>query len=213
LERLLGAPPGDVPQALDALLLDADVFDILTTRAAALARLIPEIAPAIGFAHNSRFHLYDVWTHTAHTIQDAAPDALVRLTLLFHDLGKPESYVEDEAGAGHFYGHEAASERLARPRLQALGYDTATIDDVCLLILWHDKRLDASSANEWLARFGDRRLRAMFAVKEADAKSHSPDYALGRLAELATARAQLEQPGGAWANPEAPEARGETPWN
>jgi len=67
----------------------------------------------VGFDQNTPYHCYDVLTHTLHSVDNAPPDLKIRLTMLFHDIGKPHRYTEDENCVGHFYGHPAVSVELA----------------------------------------------------------------------------------------------------
>ena len=70
-----------------------------------VVHIIPEMEPCIGFQQNSPYHIYDVWGHIATAVDEAAGDYLVRMALLFHDIGKPQCYQVDENGIGHFHGH------------------------------------------------------------------------------------------------------------
>ena len=67
--------------------------------------IIPELAPAVGFDQRNPHHCYDVWTHTAHAVQAAPADEVLRLALLLHDIAKPATFTMGEDGKGHFYGH------------------------------------------------------------------------------------------------------------
>ena len=80
---------------------------------------IPEIRGAVGFEQISPHHDRDLWAHTATSVAGAIPDPTIRLTMLFHDLGKPAAASmvtkgggEDKgdgsfvSGSGHIPGHE-----------------------------------------------------------------------------------------------------------
>ncbi|MDR1713226.1 MAG: CCA tRNA nucleotidyltransferase, partial [Coriobacteriales bacterium] len=122
------------------MLPGANILPVLLEYPDVLAVFIPEIAPTIGFDQQTKYHQYDVWEHSAHAVALAAPDPLVRLTLLLHDLGKPECFFTDADGVGHFYGHDLAGERIARKRLKALHFDSKTIQTVSTLIAEHQAR-------------------------------------------------------------------------
>ena len=67
--------------------------------------LIPELKLCKGFNQNNPWHIYDVYEHILRVI-DGVPNTLeLRLAALFHDLGKPFVYTEDDMGIGHFYQH------------------------------------------------------------------------------------------------------------
>src|SRR5262249_40415730 len=80
-----------------------------------LAMFAPELAALHGVTQN-RFHHYDVWTHTLRALSNLpkAADLLVRLAVLFHDIGKPTTRTADTDGEVHFYGHEDVGAALTR---------------------------------------------------------------------------------------------------
>ena len=68
-------------------------------------RLLPELKICKGFQQNNPWHPYDVYEHILRVV-DGVPDNLyLRTAALFHDIGKPAKYYEDENGIGHFPGH------------------------------------------------------------------------------------------------------------
>jgi tRNA nucleotidyltransferase (CCA-adding enzyme) len=98
---------------------------------------IPEIQPSVGFKQNSKYHVYDVWKHTATAVGASKPDRIVRLTLLLHDLGKPQCYMADSLGSGHFNNHENVGAEMASQILRRLKFDNNTIETVTTLIKYH----------------------------------------------------------------------------
>ena len=65
-------------------------------------------------------HCYNVGEHTLKAMEAVKADRILRLTLLFHDLGKAETRTRDEKGIDHFHGHPAQSEKIARTVLKRL---------------------------------------------------------------------------------------------
>lgn len=51
---------------------------------------IPELARLKGLVQN-RYHTKDAWEHTCHVVRNTPPQILLRLTALFHDIGKWET--------------------------------------------------------------------------------------------------------------------------
>ena len=168
------------PFALDVLLEYADV----------LAVVIPEIAPAVGFDQRNPHHCYDVWEHSVRAMAAAPADAVVRYTLLLHDLGKPETFSLDENGVGHFYSHGRASAEIARRVCRRLRLDRHTSDAVELLVRCHDVEvpLTEKGIRRQLRALGEENLRRLLQVKRGDNLAQHPDY-LGRQNHIA----QLEQ--------------------
>jgi tRNA nucleotidyltransferase (CCA-adding enzyme) len=172
---------------LRKLLAGDGVFEILHDYPDVLSVFIPEIEPMIGFGQRHPFHQYDAWLHTIHTIDAVRPDPTLRLTMLFHDLGKPGCFSIGDDGVGHFYGHGASGEEIARVRLRALKFDNDTIRTVTELVRNHDARLTEKNTIRWLNRLGETRLRQLLEVQQADASAHAGAYRGGRLNEIAEA--------------------------
>lgn len=125
---------------LDKLLMGQGNVDVLRAYPELVAEILPELTPCFGFAQQSRYHCYDVWEHTLVALSHTTGDLTVRLALLFHDCGKPATFVTDEQG-GHFPEHAKESERLARCAMERLRYDRATIERVAALVRIHDMPL------------------------------------------------------------------------
>ncbi|MDR0885589.1 MAG: HD domain-containing protein, partial [Clostridiales Family XIII bacterium] len=117
----------------------------------------------------------------------------LRLTMLFHDLGKPRVFTMDEYGIGHFYQHNIDSEEIARKRLKALRFDNETIDVVTKLVRWHDTPISEKSLPRWLNRLGEENLRLLFEVKRADARAQNLLFSEARIATVDILEQQLNQ--------------------
>lgn len=151
------------------------VFDLLLSFADVLCVPVPEIAPMIGFAQRNPHHRYDVWMHTAASVQAIRPVPALRLTMLLHDIGKPASFSLDKRGVGHFYGHPARSAALAGKILRRLRLDGATIKTVETLVLHHDDVIEPKprQVKRWLGRVGETVFRQMLEVRRADIAAQS----------------------------------------
>ncbi|MBQ2822997.1 MAG: CCA tRNA nucleotidyltransferase [Oscillospiraceae bacterium] len=126
-----------ISKELNGILTGASAGSILSEYSDVINVIIPEIRNCIGFEQRSRYHIYDVWTHTAMAVEHSANDLEVRLALLLHDIAKPECCVFDDEGNGHFPGHEKASADVAEQVLRRLRYPNDTIKCVCELIKFH----------------------------------------------------------------------------
>lgn len=67
---------------------------------------------------------------------DAAPDLVLRLAALLHDIGKPATRRFDRGGVT-FHHHDVVGAKLAKRRLRELRYDNDTIKAVARLIELH----------------------------------------------------------------------------
>lgn len=138
LRRLLGSVSVErISRELNLLLTGAAPSNVLMEYGDVIATFIPELRPCIGFDQHSRYHVYDIWTHTAVAIEHSKNDKDVRLALLLHDIAKPECCHFDEEGNGHFPGHERRGAEIAANVLRSLHYSNDTIDTVTTLIKYH----------------------------------------------------------------------------
>ncbi|MCL2248541.1 MAG: CCA tRNA nucleotidyltransferase [Oscillospiraceae bacterium] len=172
---------------LDGLLIGGNVAEILTGYSEVLEVLIPEITPMIGFEQNNSYHHLDVWKHTVKAVESVPPDRILRLTMLFHDIAKPQCYSETNGG-GHFYGHPKVSSEMARKILRRLKYDTRTIKTVTELIYYHDTdiALSEKSVKRWLRKLGEKNLRMLCSAKRADALAKSKERLNSQIEEIET---------------------------
>lgn len=100
--------------------------------------ILPEFDVMMETPQNHPHHQYNVGEHTLHSLLEVEADKDLRLTMLFHDIGKPATLVTDEEGISHFYGHPAVSEGMTEKILRRLKFDNDTIHKVCHLVKYHD---------------------------------------------------------------------------
>src|SRR5690606_8223181 len=68
---------------------------------------------------------------------DAAPDLVLRLAAILHDIGKPATKRVEAGGVVTFHHHDIEGAKLARKRLRELRFDKDTITRVSRLIELH----------------------------------------------------------------------------
>ena len=78
----------------------------------------------------------DVLTHTIAVIGKTSRNRLVRLSALYHDVGKPRTRAIGDAGVS-FHHHEVVGARMTRERMKALKYSTDDIEAVSRLVFLH----------------------------------------------------------------------------
>lgn len=119
----------------------------------------------------------------------------LRLTMLLHDIGKPDCKSTDEKGIDHFYGHPAVSAQLADQMLRALKFDNKTRERVVLLVERHDAQLPPRSQviRRWLNRLGPEAFFQLLEVKRADSMGQVYEKAKDRLTKLDEIKAKAEQ--------------------
>ena len=109
--------------------------------------VLPEL-PALRLESDEHAHHKDVYQHTLTVVEQAieeekrrfpeqAPDVVLRIAALLHDIGKPATRRFEGGGVVTFYHHDVVGAKLAKKRLKALRFDNNTIDSVARLIELH----------------------------------------------------------------------------
>ena len=154
---------------IEQILMSKGVYDALMNYPDIFAVPIPEIEPMVGFDQKNRYHIYDVYEHTAKVVEhiDAKPE--LRWAALLHDVAKPLCFTEDERG-GHFYGHEEKSAEMARDIFNRLKFDNFTKDEACFVIERHMLQIEPAekSVKRALRRFGEYRIRNVLSIMRAE---------------------------------------------
>ncbi len=156
---------------LCGMLRGEHITDVLLAYPEILAVWIPEITPCVGFDQKSRWHDFTVWEHIAKAVGNTVPDLTLRVTMLFHDIGKPHCMTLDERG-GHFKGHAQISAEMADKILQRLRSDTKLRKDTVQLIGLHRAIPKNMPDNRrLLGQLGEEQYRRLIQVFDADRKS------------------------------------------
>lgn len=145
--------------------------------------IIPELRELYGFNQNNPYHIYDVWEHTLHVIENTDRGNLkLRLSALFHDIGKPLVYTE-ENGIGHFFKHSVESSKICEKTLKDLRFSNDIIFDVCTVVENHDMILTLSkkSLRKVLQKISKEQLELLIALKKADILGQNPQKKFERL--------------------------------
>ena len=151
-----------------------------------IALIIPEIEPCIGCTQNNIHHCYDVYEHICHSIEMIEPDEDLRLTMLFHDISKPQKKTTDVNGIDHFKLHPLGGADVAEAVLERLKSSNKTIKFVTDLVREHDNRIPAKrrSVKRFIAKYDYDFFDAWLKVRRADTLAQSDYMKAEKLAEL-----------------------------
>ncbi len=182
-EKLKKIAAERITAELFLLLCGENAGDVIIKYVDILGVFLPELLKIKGLAANNPVHSFDVLTHTAKSVDAAPKDKIIRLAMLYHDVGKAYCYTEDEAGIGHFYGHPKISEQLAIKRFDELKIDNKTKEESIYLIANHmfDFHFFIQDGDKFVRRalhkHGEERLWNLFAVVRADIAALRDDVA------------------------------------
>lgn len=156
------------------LLSGNNAGDVLRKYVDVLEPILPELAAMKGFEQHNSYHKYDVLEHCIRAMETVRTNPenhqYMKMAVLFHDMGKPDTYFMDDKGVGHFYGHPKKSEELARRVLGRLKADKATVERIAVLVKYHDLLFDKDERllKRWMNKLGADVLQEILEIKLAD---------------------------------------------
>ena len=114
----------------------------------ALAQIVLPEVPALKLEIDEHAHHKDVYEHSLTVLDQvigyetsrghsSAPDLVLRLAALLHDIGKPATKKVEPGGVVSFHHHDGVGAKLAARRLKALRFDKETIAAVARLTELH----------------------------------------------------------------------------
>ena len=160
--------------------------------------VMPELLKMKCFEQHNPHHVHDVLKHTCVALEGANDDLIIRLAVLFHDIGKPDSFTMDEKGNGHFYGHAIKSVDITRDIFDRLKVDNNTKNQALTLIKCHD--LDLQPTERYIRRLcyklGDLEMvKKLILVQRADNYGQAPIHSerINKFNDIDKIIAKLEQ--------------------
>lgn len=149
-----------------------DAYELAITK-----EILPEFDAMMKTEQETPYHCYNVGEHTIHAMQNIEADKVLRLTMLFHDMGKPVRKTIDENHVAHFKGHALVSEQMTKEIMQRLKFDNDTMRKVVKLVYYHDYRMpaEAKSVRRAMNKIGEDLFPYYMKVRRADSLAQS-DY-------------------------------------
>ena len=137
--------------------------------------ILPEFDLCMETEQHNPHHLYNVGMHTIHAMEVIPADKVLRLAMLFHDMGKPVCRETDERGIDHFHGHPQVSEEITGKVLRRLKFDNDTVYMVKKLVRCHDQYIpaDERGVRRAMWRVGEDAFPLLLQVKKADMEAQS----------------------------------------
>ena len=159
------------------------------------AVFIPELSATFGFEQDSVHHNRDVFRHTVAAVENIEPSPTLRLTMLFHDIGKPLSRTVDADGQAHYKGHPTIGSAMTDEIMRRLHFSNSEIYEVTTLIKHHDDRLkpDGFMLKKYLETLGADMMRKLLKVQRADILAQSMYKREEKIQTLDTVSAEVER--------------------
>ena len=139
------------------------------------AVILPEFDKCMATPQNNPHHMYNVGDHILKSMENIRPDRVLRLTMLMHDIAKPDKMTIDSNGICHFKGHQELGADMAKAIFRRLKFDRDTMDRVCNLIRYHDERYPAQpkAVRKAMNRVGVSEFPFLMEVRYADTLAQS----------------------------------------
>jgi hypothetical protein len=150
---------------LNKILLSENPSILIRENEEIIFDIIKELRICKGFNQNNPWHPYDVYEHILHVLDNTSTNLVLRYAALFHDIGKPNVYKEDENGTGHFYGHWDSSCEIFTNFANKYGIDDYLKNKVLKLIYYHDFNIDKLDKEK---EFSNEELKLLLELKKAD---------------------------------------------
>lgn len=138
--------------------------------------IAPEFIDGVGCEQKGA-HKYDVFDHLLHAVQHAADKDFafhVRLSALFHDIGKPKTRRKHPVKDKYtFYGHEVVGARMTKKILEDLKFPKKTIEVVVKLVRNHmffsdTETITLSAVRRIITSVGKEYIWDLMQVRECD---------------------------------------------
>lgn len=136
--------------------------------------IFPEWDAMMNTTQENVHHIYNVGQHTLEALKFTKPEKILRLSILLHDVAKPQNKVIKE-GIAHFYGHDKDGEQIAKIILKRWKFDNDTLKKVTKLVYWHDYRIEATFRNvrRAMANMGAELFPLYLEIRYADTMAQS----------------------------------------
>jgi tRNA nucleotidyltransferase (CCA-adding enzyme) len=149
---------------------------ILLEQTGLLEYLIPELREGINCEQKGA-HLYDVFNHLLHALdhsKDKKWDITIRLSALFHDIGKPKTRRYDSKKDKYtFYGHEVVGAKMVSKIMQRFLFPKDVSELVVKLVRYHmffsdTEVITLSAVRRMIQNVGQDYIWELMKVRECD---------------------------------------------
>lgn len=149
---------------------------ILLQNTGILAIILPEINSLVQYTPLCTNHNRDVFEHTLKVINNTYSNLSLRLSALFHDIGKLNTLAALPNGHHYFPDHNIESANMTKEILKKLKFDNQTIDSISAIIYDHiviapNYMPTDGEIKRLLNRVGSKNIFTLFELQRADISS------------------------------------------
>lgn len=157
--------------------------------------ILPEFDAMMATTQENPHHKYSVGEHTLKAIEAIRADKVLRLAMLFHDIGKPAMKKIDEKGIAHFKMHDTQGAEMTKQILRRLKFDNDTMNKVVRLVQYHDYRMPAEPKNVRRAmnKIGEDIFPYYLEVRMADTLAQSEYLQKEKIQNIRDVRERYEE--------------------
>jgi putative nucleotidyltransferase with HDIG domain len=140
-----------------------------------LKYIIPELEEGIGCDQGGA-HIYDVFEHCLEALEHSKNKGFptyIRLSALFHDIGKPRTRRPGNKKAYTFYGHEVVGARMVKTIMERLKFPKKETDFVMSMVRNHmffsdTEQITLSAVRRIVQKVGKDHIWDLMNIREAD---------------------------------------------
>ncbi len=153
-----------------------------------LKYIMPEMCDCFYQEQNTRWHIYDVGTHTLNVIKNSPKKLYLRYASLMHDWGKPHCHGINESGEDTFRNHAKVSYELAQDFLKRYKFSNENSDKILRLVKFHDREIipEKKYIKRAINSVGEDIFSDLINLKRADCLSQNLKLTKERLPYLDT---------------------------
>ena len=153
-----------------------------------LEHIMPEMCDCFNTSQNTRWHIYDVGTHSVEVVKNCPKVDYLRYGALLHDWGKPHTKGINELGEDMFRNHGKVSEDLAEKFCRKYKFSNERRDKIVRLVKYHDIEIlpEKKYVKRAINKVGDDIFYDLICLKRADCLSQNLELTASRLPYINT---------------------------
>lgn len=148
-----------------------------------LEHICPEMCDCFNTQQNTRWHIYDVGTHSVNVIKNCPKVMYLRYAALTHDWGKPLTRGINDLGEDMFRNHAKISAELSENFCRKYKFSNERRDKIVRLVKFHDIEIlpEKKYVKRAINKVGDDIFYDLICLKHADCLSQNLKLTASRL--------------------------------